>query len=178
MTEVTRAQWRALGGDDQGGDPRLPATAIDWFTAGALLRRWGMALPTEAQWEYACRAGTSTPWWKGDTFADADLVGNFGDALQRVALLPANAFGLYDVHGNAAEWCADQKLPYAQCKARAGDGLRTAAPPVVAPEARVVRGGSAVDGPKEARSSARGEQLPQTRSAMIGVRPVRAVVRS
>jgi formylglycine-generating enzyme required for sulfatase activity len=176
-TELTRAQWQALGGSEQGDDAQLPATGIDWDTATALLARWGMALPTEAQWEYACRAGTTTPWWKGSEARDARAVGNFGAELQRIARLEPNAFGFYDVHGNAAEWCADGYLPYAQSKARNGDGLRLPPPPVRSAERRIVRGGSAVQGPEAARCAARSGEAPQSRNEWLGLRPMRALLR-
>jgi serine/threonine protein kinase/formylglycine-generating enzyme required for sulfatase activity len=176
-TELTRSQWRALGGDDQGDDPQLPATGIDWDTAGVVLGRWGMALPTEAQWEYACRAGTTTPWWKGSEATDARAVGNFGAELQRIARLEPNAFGFYDVHGNAAEWCADGFLPFAKAKARNGDGLRLPPPPVRNAERRIVRGGSAVQGPEAARCAARNGESPQSRNEWLGLRPMRSLLR-
>ena len=117
-TELTQWQWHALGGPEPSDRAQLPATGMDWETATQKLARWGMSLPTEAQWEYACRAGTTTPWWKGSEALDALGVGNFSAELLPVARLEPNAFGFHDVHGNAAEWCADGYLPYAQSKAR------------------------------------------------------------
>ncbi|MGE3174241.1 MAG: bifunctional serine/threonine-protein kinase/formylglycine-generating enzyme family protein [Planctomycetota bacterium] len=176
-TELTRGQWATLVGDDPPEQPQLPQTDVDWETAAALLQRWGMALPTEAQWEYVCRAGTQTPWWRGGTIADAGAVGHFGGELQPVAQLPANAFGLFDVHGNAAEWCQDWKLDYGAAFLRAGDGLQLLPTPMRLPELRAVRGGSAASGPAAARSSARAGRPPLAREPMLGLRPVRAVVR-
>ncbi|MCY2955910.1 MAG: bifunctional serine/threonine-protein kinase/formylglycine-generating enzyme family protein [Planctomycetota bacterium] len=175
-TEMTLSQWRELGGD-QGDESKLPATNIDWDTANTVLFRWGMALPTEAQWEYACRAGTTSPWFNGDDPIEARKVGHFDLTLQNVARLQPNPFGLYDVHGNAAEWCADGFFRFAQANARDGDGLRLPPPPVRIAERRVLRGGSAVDGPEAARCSARRGEPPQTRSEWIGIRPMRAITK-
>jgi formylglycine-generating enzyme required for sulfatase activity len=105
-TEMTQAQWRQLSGGEQPSprnDPLLPVVNVSWDTAYDVLRRWGLDLPTEAQWEYACRAGGRTPWSTGDDQAAVSTSGWFGPAPQRVAQLRANAFGLFDLHGNVAE---------------------------------------------------------------------------
>lgn len=74
----------------------------------------GYRLLTEAEWEYACRAGTTTPFTYGDTLTPAQA--NFDESkvgqTRPVASYPANAFGLYDMHGNVSEWCADWYSPY------------------------------------------------------------------
>jgi formylglycine-generating enzyme required for sulfatase activity len=175
-TELTAAQWARLCGETLPADVlgSIAASGIDWPTARDVLRRFDLDLPTEAQWEYGCRAGSTTPWWCG---ADADAAiahGWFGVEPQPVALVPANAFGLCDVHGNLAEWCLDDYVDYAAVPARTSDGLRrvsdaeTAAP-------RVVRGGACREGPLAARSSARQSRLPGTRESRLGLRPMRAV---
>ncbi len=124
--EVTNAQYRRfrpghrsghLDGDDQ------PALFVSWHDAQAFCRwlskKTGKAvrLPTEAQWEYACRAGTTTRFHTGDAISghmrSADLPkagwygGNSGGKSHPVGKLAANAFGLCDMHGNAWEWCRD-----------------------------------------------------------------------
>ncbi len=173
-TELTRRQWARLGGETVDGDPRLPAVGIAWTEAVATLARAGLHLPTEAQWEFACRAGTDTPWCTGRDPLGVAAQGWFGGRPQRTGALAPNPFGLYDVHGNVAEWCADEKLAYGQGTLRAGDGLRQrAGTPPNAP--RAVRGGSCVDSPLAARSTARTGLPASSRDSGVGLRPVRRV---
>ena len=174
--ELTVVQWSRLTGQELPElDPLLPLTNVDWHTANEELGRWGLTLPTEAQWEYACRAGTTTPWCSGDDPAIAARFGWFEGAPRRVGLLQPNGFGLFDAHGNVAEWCLDEKLPYQDFPARAGDGLR-ARPTGTPPGAwRAVRGGATYDGARGCRATARAARPPDTRDGGIGVRPVRRI---
>ncbi|NJN59739.1 MAG: SUMF1/EgtB/PvdO family nonheme iron enzyme, partial [Leptolyngbyaceae cyanobacterium SL_5_9] len=134
---VTQEQWSEVAGlpkvkIDLNPEPsyfngaKRPVEQVSWDEAvefcDRLSRETGKSyrLPTEAEWEYACRAGTTTPFSFGETITP-DLVNFNGDytygnapkgAYRRqttdVGSFPANAFGLYDVHGNVWEWCADQ----------------------------------------------------------------------
>jgi formylglycine-generating enzyme required for sulfatase activity len=197
--ELTRAQWArlasAIRGDGDAAQPRkgtqatgselFPMAELTWAEAEDCLRRHGMTLPTEAQWEYACRAGSSAPWWTGTQLADLKRIAWLGPdegepleparTTRRVGAggaFSANRFGLLDVHGNVMEWCQDQYGPYGN-PARAGDGLRI--PAGLAPDApRVLRGGDFRNPPAAARSAFRvGTFSPQTRDAQIGLRPLR-----
>jgi formylglycine-generating enzyme required for sulfatase activity len=141
-TEVTRSQYRKFKSDFRvdGGAEDEAVTGVTWFEAVKFCE-WLTAkegrpyrLPTEAEWEFACRAGTTTPfntgerlpdgfqkWFgglgRGDRyFADGKLPRDYqrmkGKTSPRVAQTPANALGLFDMHGNVAEWCADWYGPY------------------------------------------------------------------
>jgi hypothetical protein len=76
---------------------------VTWGEAAAFCKWIGGTLPTEAQWEYACRAGTTTKWYTGDTFTVGDFAG-----YAPVGTCPPNPWGLYDMIGNKEEWCNDQ----------------------------------------------------------------------
>jgi serine/threonine protein kinase/formylglycine-generating enzyme required for sulfatase activity len=172
-TEITIAQWARLAAAPvPEGDPLLPATGIDWAEARARLRLFDLDLPTEAQWEYACRAGTTTPWSCGSDQASLAAYAWLGSRPQPVARLGPNDFGLFDTHGNVAEWCRDEYLPYGESTTAPGDGLRTA--PGERPAApRVVRGGACYQGATAARSAAREARAPTIRDSATGLRPIR-----
>lgn len=171
-TELTIAQWRHLQGlgAAPGARADLPATGIDWQQAHDVLQRFDMALPTEAQWEYACRAGSPTPWHWG---ADAGPATDFAVLqlpVQPVGSRRANRFGLHDVHGNVAEWCRDAWHRYGALALRDGDGRRGEPR---GDEPRVVRGGAAGQPLVAMRSAARLALPPGTARDDLGVRPVR-----
>lgn len=115
-------------------------------------------LPTEAEWEYACRAGTKTAYSFGDTPSNLDIYawheGNSGGAYHKVGQKEPNPWGLYDMHGNVSEWTLDQYVPtvYNTRKRKTVDNpLQT--PTKTYP--RVVRGGAWSDKPNRLRSAAR-----------------------
>lgn len=108
---ITREQWNAfLKATGHSGYTRnlysdnlnIPAV-VEWWEAAAFCKWIGGSLPTEAQWEYACRAGTTTRWYTGDTFTYND----FADYNSPVGTCPPNPWGLYDMIGNGREWCND-----------------------------------------------------------------------
>jgi len=111
--EVTQEQWKKLMGDRPAKfkAENLPVESLLWDDCQEFCRRARLSLPTEAQWEYACRAGSQTVFSSGNSEGDVNLVawhhGNSGDKPHPVGSLPPNEFGLHDMHGNALEWCAD-----------------------------------------------------------------------
>jgi formylglycine-generating enzyme required for sulfatase activity len=120
VTPVTQAQWRAVLGSNPSyfkGDDR-PVESVSWDDCQAFCRGLGrrtgkpVRLPMEAEWEYACRAGTATAYPGGDGEQALQGVGwyraNSGGQTQPVGRKAPNAFGLYDLHGNVWEWCADR----------------------------------------------------------------------
>jgi formylglycine-generating enzyme len=121
-TACTQAFWRAVVGSnpsDFKSDPELPVDSVNWddITENFLpaLQRKApdllAALPTEAQWEYACRAGRESAFWFGDQITKAQA--NFGaDATVPVKARPANGWGLYQMHGNVWEWCEGSQRKY------------------------------------------------------------------
>ncbi len=113
-TELTRRVFAALGGRTSpsrgpGAGPTYPRDGIGWDEAVALGARFGLRLPNEAQWEFACRGGTGTAYAFGNSLpsrsgSDRDLVYR-ARPVASIEWPPANAFGLFDMHGNAWEWC-------------------------------------------------------------------------
>jgi formylglycine-generating enzyme required for sulfatase activity len=132
----------------------------------------GYRLPTEVEWEYACRAGTTTRYSFGD---DEKSLGeyawyqsNWGPKSHPVGQKPPNAFGLYDMHGNVWEWCWDGYDEHFYANATITDP----AGPSQA-KARVFRGGGWSDFPRDARSANRGWSTPDFRNVNLGFRVAR-----
>jgi formylglycine-generating enzyme required for sulfatase activity len=139
----------------------------------------GYRLPTEAEWEYACRAGTSTPFSTGNTITadQANYNGNApyngnaaGENLERTTeagIYAPNAWGLYDMHGNVWEWCWDMYGSY-------GSGTVTDPTGAAAGSFRVGRGGAWSNGARILRSAYRDRNSPTARSFYLGFRVVRS----
>ncbi len=189
--EVTQHQWweimyRWPSTRHQDGPPleRVPAETIDSALAERYARRLGMALPSEAQWEYACRAGTETAFWFGDDPSQMSTYGNVyeenprpGDAPADgylspapVGIYPANPFGLHDMHGNVAEWTADAGVP-PDVPFVGPAGLRK----VTGLQGRVVRGGSYDELARHAQSWWRPFEPQRHELKTVGLRVARAI---
>jgi formylglycine-generating enzyme required for sulfatase activity len=111
VAQWERAQmWRWIEIVMPKGQPLLPVRDVSLDDCVATLERAGLflRLPTVAQWEYGCRAGTTTPWWTGAEEETLQGAANIGTGyLKPVGELLPNPFGLHDVHGNVPEWCCD-----------------------------------------------------------------------
>jgi len=187
VCEVTQEQYEALIGENpsnfKGSD--LPVENVSWTDAVEFCKRLSahcgkpVRLPTEAEWEYACRAGTTTPFYFGETIStdQANYDGDFtyangkpGEDRQKTTpagSLPANALGLHDMHGNVWEWCGDwyDSGYYAKSPASDPQGPATG-------EFRVIRGGSWSGSPNFCRSADRAWLDPSLRYLINGFRVV------
>jgi formylglycine-generating enzyme required for sulfatase activity len=208
--ELTQGQWARLWSGDEslrwpsgrraGGDhdgmtigPSHPVEMVSWEMCVTLLGRTGLLLPTDAQWEFACRAGTSTPWYTG---ASPTSLARHANVLDRTAVRDnprwgigeefddgfagtapvghypgTNAFGLYDMHGNVWEHCRDL-VGGTYPRWRAGDGLRVAQSPS---GDRVNRGGSYLEDAACAKSARGFRSQPSVRLINLGLRPSRTL---
>jgi len=173
--EVTQEQWQAIMGNNPSETKgvKLPVTHVSWEDCQEFIKKLnaktigGYRLPTEAEWEYACRAGTTTAYSFGDkiTLKDANYSGSAIDAPAVIGSYKPNAFGLYDMHGNVWEWCEDwfKELPQ-------GTTIDPKGP--ATSDGRVLRGGS-FWWESTVRSSSRGDFPPTSRNFDFGFRLAR-----
>jgi len=187
-TEVTQEQWSALmdGNPSQFKDPKLPVENVTWDEANEfcarLSKREGRKyrLPSEAEWEYACRAGTTGPFTTGDDITPDqanyavrypyDHKAKPGEPRKKttpVGSFKANAFGLYDMHGNVAEWCLDVWKDDYEGADKNGAAWLAGKQTV-----RCVRGGSFESSASWSRSATRASADTGTKKATIGFRVV------
>jgi formylglycine-generating enzyme required for sulfatase activity len=188
-TACTQALWQAVMGNNPShftGDPLCPVEQVSWDLIqqeflpklNGLVSGLDLVLPTEAQWEYACRAGTTTPFSFGENIstAQANFDGNHPDAAVPngeyrkktvpVKSLPPNPWGLYEMHGNVWEWCADGYGPCGADDAVDPNGVTGSA-------ARVLRGGSWGSNTRFLRAAYRFHNHPDVRISNIGFRVCR-----
>ena len=192
-TEVTQGQWKSVMGSEpwngQGNvkaDKDCPAKYVSWDDATKFCRKLTeierksgklkadeeYRLPTEAEWEYACRAGTTTAYSFGDDEKQlgeyAWFDGNTGGEryAHKVGLKKPNPWGLHDMHGDVWEWCSDWY----------GEKLSGGTDPVGQKHsiARVIRGGSGGYSPGYCRSAYRPYSAPSYRSSILGFRVARS----
>jgi formylglycine-generating enzyme required for sulfatase activity len=213
-SEVTQGQWVAVMGNnpsvkraDEKGLPRLkaPVENVDWIeameycrrltdrerTRGAIPPGWEYALPTEAQWEYACRAGTTTAYYFGDDPAEFPKHGNYKDIEIGARVKPVDGFThtapirsylpnpwkLYDMHGNVSEWSRDTMImgkDRKKTKYPEGDAVD---PLETRGTYRVNRGGGARDTVNNCRAAGRYHNEPTFRIDDLGLRAVLTRIR-
>jgi formylglycine-generating enzyme required for sulfatase activity len=209
--EMTQGQWERVAGKNPSlyGPSRYdknwnragkawsalqPVEQVSVNDCEQVLARVGLGLPSEAQWENAARAGTSTPWWTGSDVASLKNAANLGDAYAKahgsgslliwekdlddgntshaeIGSYRANTFGLHDVIGNEWEWCADGFDGGFYDRSPRTDPVASTSSSTT----RVTRGGSFLDVGSFSRSAYRARASPITRLAGIGVRPVMAL---
>ena len=167
-------QWNdATGKWEATGD--YPMIHVTWYGAKAYAEWVGGRLPTEAEWEYACRAGTETIYSFGD---DASLVGDYtvywynktDDGPSEVGTKKPNPWGLYDMHGNVYEWCLDSSDTQPNYPTAATEADAVIDPLVTTGPDRVARGGSWGSTPSNLPSARRNNDIPGTFSIFNGFR--------
>ncbi|MCG3136079.1 MAG: Serine/threonine-protein kinase PknD [Planctomycetes bacterium] len=206
VREVDVATWRKVMSPELAGTDANPQRAawVSWEDARAFAAITGLEIPTEAQWEHACRAGTSTPWWTGEDAASLADAANVADAaasarrnefrdhgkgmvfepwddgavaIRDVGLGRPNPFGLSDMHGNVAEWVRDFYAPYPEPPAGARGADRILEDPVATDPTgvRIARGGSWADPAARCRSAARHRVSTGSVDDRYGFRPSRTI---
>ncbi|GLU44101.1 hypothetical protein Musp01_17250 [Muricauda sp. NBRC 101325] len=191
-TEVTQSQWEKIMGNKElhpekpspfrNVNPDFPIVGVSYFDVELFMTRlndmsteFQFRLPTEAEWEYACRAGTKTPFAFGSMLDDSianynaktkskySKKGNFLGSPAPVGSYPPNQWGLFDMHGNVWEWVSDWYAPFTSNKVTNPTGPN-------AGQEKVIRGGSWYFGADNAKSSSRKTHAPDLWGFSIGFR--------
>lgn len=181
---VTQKQWQTVMGENPSkfkGEGNLPVEYVSWDDCQAFIRKLRAKdkkpyrLPSEAEWEFCCRAGTTTPFHFGETistdqanYCGDGVYGNGKKGICRmkttpVGSFPANAWGLHDMHGNVYQWCQDRWGGYPQEDVVDPQGPNDG-------EGRVMRGGACLDGPEFCRSAFRNAFKSDHRCDFCGFR--------
>jgi formylglycine-generating enzyme required for sulfatase activity len=173
---VTQEQYEALMGKNPSEfkGESLPVENVTWNDAQEFCRRLTersqrkYGLPSEAQWEYACRAGTITPFYFGEIITTEIANYNGKSKTNSVGIFPANGFGLHDMHGNVWEWCEDKwnenyRGAHADGSAWISGNNNNC---------RLLRGGSWIINPNDCRSASRHKRSAVSKSSIIGFRLV------
>ncbi len=186
--EVTQTEYERVVGSNPSqlkGNPTHPVEMVSWDDASAFCRKLGALpqeqaaraeyrLPTEGEWEHACRAGTTMPWYSGDDVEALEehawLKNNAGGKTHPVGQKSPNAWGLYDMHGNVWEWCQDWFGDRYYATSPLDDP-----PGVSGGSIRVHRGGGWHAVASGGRASCRGRDAPGNRGGSLGFRLARTV---
>ncbi len=215
---ITQAQWRTVvkamdsdlnpepayfKGDAAWHKDNYPVEEVSWFEATEFCTQLSQLtgrtyrLPSEAEWEYACRARTTTPFhfgptittdlvnYRGTDHKESNLSGSYGNVPQgiyrkettRVGMFPPNTFGLYDMHGNVWEWCQDHY--HDSYTGAPVDGSAWIDPDARRYSYRMLRGGSWIGNPQNCRSACRNDWgNPENHLNHIGFRVVSEAARN
>ena len=194
-TEVTQKQWSEIMGNEEihpekpslwrNSNPQYPVVSISYTDVQHFIEKLNkisktsyFRLPTEAEWEYACRSGTVTPFSYGDRISDSlvnfnakissaySIIGDYLAHPEPVGSYPPNQWGLYDMHGNVWEWVSDWYASYPKSHIIDPRGPQNG-------EYKIIRGGSWHYGAQNARSSSRRTHEPNLWGFSIGFRLVR-----
>lgn len=172
-TETTQKMWEQLTNSNPSKimGSNLPVEQVNWNEIQIVLKKIHLTdnkfrLPTEAEWEYACRAGTTSPY-AGNRDAMTWHSENADRTTHRVASKNPNAWGLYDMHGNVSEWCSDWFTASIGTNAINPPGPKNG-------ERRVQRGGQYTGRVKHTRSSDRSSDEPNLKSFFVGFRFARS----
>jgi serine/threonine protein kinase/formylglycine-generating enzyme required for sulfatase activity len=209
--ELTQGQWLRVAGRNPAAyagnryqstwnraghpwTPLLPVEQVSWNDCVELLGRLDLGLPTEAQWEFAARGGTSTVFWTGNDAASLQGAANVADSFGKangnaswvgwesavddgysttapIGSYRPNPFGLHDVHGNVREWCADGSDPEFYARGPRRDPFSAPGTSIV----RATRDGAFNDTASGTRAANRSASTGESRSVTIGVRPARRI---
>jgi formylglycine-generating enzyme required for sulfatase activity len=191
--EVTQAQWQTVMGSnpsDFKGSGGLPVEQVSWNDCHEFIKKLntivpgkGVRLPSEAEWEYACRAGSQTEYCYGDSVSELDSYAWYYDidnttstnntnSTHEVGGKRPNAWGLYDMHGNVFEWCEDRiELDYTNSARRDPKGPRKVSNSYLRDHRRY-RGGCYCYSADSCRSASRNGTKQDTRARFIGLRIV------
>jgi formylglycine-generating enzyme required for sulfatase activity len=182
--QVTQEQWQTVLGDNPShfkGEKGLPVESVSWEDCQEFVQKLRQMdnkpyrLPTEAEWEYACRAGTTTAFHFGGTISSEQAnfdaskaygrgkTGKYRQKTTPVGSFPANSWGLFDTHGNVYEWCQDWLGDYPQNEVVDPQGPSEG-------QYRVLRGGSWDYFPQNCRSAYRFRNEPAFRGSFYGLR--------
>ncbi len=184
---VTQKQWEVIMKSNPSrftDDPDNPVEKVSWFDCWKFCEKLSekigreLRLPTEAEWEYACRGKTKTPFHFGETITtelanyngeyaySSGKEGEYRGKTTKVGIFSPNSFGLYDLHGNVAEWCADSWHDSYQNAPNNGSAWLSDKEK----DSRVLRGGSWLHLPGSCRSSHRLSSSPESKSDAFGFR--------
>jgi len=168
--EVSEPEFWA---DRKFNEAQQPVVGVSWDDARRFAEWAGMRLPTEAEWEYACRAGTTTRFYTGDKEEDLGRAGwysaNAGGQPHAVGGKEPNKFGLYDMHGNVWEWVEDDW--HRSYDGAPNDGRAWIDSPKRG-SGRVLRGGAWINDPRDCRAAFRYVYVPHERLGTFGFRVV------